>query len=128
MSGDIRSIVLVKSYIKPDAYGSGTRTVDAIDTGLYNSFEIFVDAGTFGASATLTNKLQYSADGSTGWIDDDGSSGNTPAPAALTAEGTQHFRVVSPKERFYRLSSVSAVQTIDYGAVLVADPKDKPPA
>ena len=127
MSLCVSSDVEVTSYIKPSTWSAGTRTSAAIDTGKYNSLEFFVDAGTFGASATLTNKLQWSVDGSTNWTDDDGSTGNTAAPGAISATAVQHFKVTSPKAQYYRLSSVSAVQTVDYGVTMVADPKKKPP-
>lgn len=93
----------------------------AVDHSAANSASFFINAGTFGASATLDAKLQYSDDGSS-WTDEDGASGNDTAITQLTAAGSAQLNVVNPQGRFSRIVATVAVAAVVFGVTSISGP------
>jgi hypothetical protein len=121
---DVKSNVKISEGLASKQYSAGNRQTAVYDMSLYDSLSLFLSAGAFGASATLDGKLQYSADGSTGWTDEpDTTYGNSTSMTQKTAAGTAQFNIVKPRARYYRLDTTSAVQTVDYGVFAAAFPK-----
>lgn len=121
MLRDVKSNYTIGANIAADDRAAGTVNGATVDHALGNSCSYFVTAGTFGASATLDVKLQYSADGSS-WTDEDGATGNDTAITQLTATGTAQLNIINPQARYSRAVATSAVQTVGYGVVSVLGP------
>jgi len=85
------------------------------------SVSFFLTAGTFGASATLDAKVQYSNDNSN-WTDDDGTTGNDSAITQLTAAGTAQLNVPAPRGRYSRVVATVAVAAVEFAVVSVMGP------
>lgn len=121
MIKDIKSSCLFAASVPATSQAAGTDNGVAVDHSLANSVSYFITAGTFGTSATLDAKLQYSDDNSS-WTDEDGASGNDTAVTQLTAAGTAQLNVVNPQGRYSRVVCVVAVEAVVYGVVAVSGP------
>lgn len=82
-----------------------------------------ITAGTFGASATLDAKIQYSDD-NTNWTDYPASdpAGNSKSITQMTAAGIARLHVVSPRGRYSRCVATPAVAAVVFGVVSVLGP------
>jgi hypothetical protein len=94
----------------------------AIDMKDAQSVTFMIGAGTFGSSATLNAKLQWSANGTTGWTDENGASGNGTAITAMTEAGTAELHVIVPQARYYRVLATVGVAAVVCGVAAIAGP------
>ena len=121
MRNDVKSNMELAAEIQADDRAAGTVNGAGVDLSKAGSASFLINAGTFGASATLDAKLQYSDDNST-WTDEDGASGNDTAITQLTATGVAQLNVINPQGRYARVVVTTAVQTVGYGVVSVLGP------
>lgn len=120
----------IGSALKPDAYSAAALVPVTNTTSVKlgpdgKSVTFFVDVGTVGSGASVTAKIQRSADGST-WADQpSGEPGNDTAAAAITATGTAKLSInnPSPSHPYYALHVTVATAACDVGAAYVRGPK-----
>ena len=103
--------------------GNGIKAGTSVDHANAISASFHVNAGTFGTSATLDAKLQYSDDGTT-WTDYPASdeAGNVTRITQMTAAGAASMHVVQARGRYTRPVITVAVAAVVAGVTSVAGP------
>lgn len=138
MKGDIKSNYIMAEAIAAKSWthngdhstlGAGIKASASVDHANGPSASFFLTAGTFGSSATLAAKLQYSDNG-TDWTDypADDPAGNDDAMTTKTAAGTAQLNVVVPRGRHSRLLATVAVAAVEFGVVSALGPRRHVPA
>jgi hypothetical protein len=122
MKRDIKSNCSLIEVLAAKSYAAGVENSAAIDMTDGASVSFLVSVGTVGSSASVNAKLQYSANGTTGWTDDTGSSGNTVAITAITAAGAARMHVISPMARYYRVVTTVGTAACVVGVTGVLGP------
>lgn len=121
MLRDVKSSYTLAAALAAISQVAGTVNSASVDHSLANSASFMLNAGTFGASATLDAKLQYSDDNSN-WTDEDGLSGNDTAVTQMTAAGISQLNVVNPQGRYSRVVATVAVAAVVFGVTSVLGP------
>lgn len=108
--------------INPDAYASGTTTEgETVDTLGYEEALIIVNCGDFAASATLAITVEEDSDSAMG------STANIASATMSLVDATDdntvqvgRINLTNPnRERYLRVQGVTAVDAVDYGAIVV---------
>lgn len=115
MRDDIKSnFDITVGGVAAAALSAAAHDSTVIDMSKYMSCAFVFNGGDMSTNVTLAGKLQHSADGSTDWTDDDGSSGNSAAVSlAAGVEGTKTLHVIQPLRRYYK-----AVWTVGVGTAV----------
>lgn len=132
MRNDIKSSNTLAAHIAAISYahtvdhsslGAGIKAGASVDHANASSVSFLISAGTFGASATLNAKLQYSDNGTT-WTDYPANdpAGNDAAITAMTAAGSAQLNVVVPRGRYSRVLATVGVAAVVFGVTSVAGP------
>lgn len=121
MLRDVKSSYTLAAALAAISQVAATVNSAQVDHANANSATFFINAGTFGASATLDAKLQYSDNG-TDWTDEDGLSGNDTAVTQMTAAGVAQLNVVNPQGRYSRVVATVAVAAVVFGVTSVLGP------
>lgn len=133
MKHDIKSSNILAAHIAAVSYsqsvdhsslGNGIKAGVAVDHADGSSASFLITAGTFGSSATLAAKLQYSDNG-TSWTDYPANdpAGNDAAITTMTAAGSAQLNVVVPRGRYSRVVATVAVAAVVFGVVSVLGPR-----
>lgn len=126
-------VAAVVGVIDPDAYSANTYTTDYIAMKHFRRFMAVIAVGDMGTAATLNAKLVAYSDGSGGGSADVTGSAIT----ALTQAGSDSNKQVvinlntdslaGAGKTHFRLSVTTAVEAVDFGAVVLAfDPRHAP--
>jgi hypothetical protein len=123
----------IVGVIDPDAYTANTYTTGYISMAAFGRFQAVILAGTMGTGATLNAKL-------IGYTDASGTSPDDITGAAITAltqAGTDSDKqavinfntdaMAGSGKTHFRLSVTTAVEAVDFGAVVLGfDPRYSP--
>lgn len=120
---DVLAQIKLLDAVKADAHAAGAINGTVIDATLYNSIAFNVVLSDKGAAGTVAANLQHSADGSTGWTDDDGSSGNIKSITQLTANGSARLAIYRPIRQYYRVVITVGGNAVDAYVSGSADPR-----
>ncbi len=121
MLKDVKSSYTLAAALAAISQGVATVNSASVDHSLANSATFFINAGTFGASATLDVKLQYSPD-NLAWTDEDGLSKNGIAITQMTAAGIAQLDIVNPQGRYSRVVATVGTAAVVFGVTAVLGP------
>lgn len=125
MKNDVGSNCSFVECLAAKSYTAGAQTMVSVDHALAPSASYFISAGTFGSSATLNAKLQYSEDNSN-WTDEpDTTAGNDTAITEMTAAGNAQLNCPNPRGRYSRVLVTTAVEAVVCGVTGVLGPLRK---
>lgn len=130
----IKERIFFADPVDPDQYSANTYTTGALDMQKARRAVAIINTGDMATSSTLNGKWQESANGSTGWADISGGSGNSIT--ALTQAGSDGDKIVTAEirsdqltagYRYVRFSVTTAVDVIDLCVNLIGfDPSYSP--
>lgn len=123
MKNDIGSNYVLLAAIAAISNGVGTVNSTSVDHAKASSVSFHLNAGTFGASATLDLKAQYSDD-DTIWTDYPVSdpAGNDDAIVQMVAAGEDVLNIPNPRGRYSRVVMVTGVAAVVAGVTSILGP------
>lgn len=132
MKHDIKSNYTMAEHIAATSWthngdhsslGAGIKVGASVDHADGSTASFLITAGTFGSSATLAAKLQYSDNGTT-WTDYPANdpAGNDAAMVTKTSAGSAQLNVVVPRGRYSRVHATVGVAAVVFGVVSALGP------
>lgn len=117
---DVKSGIAVLEHIPAQSYAAGAVNGTAVDLQgkSAGNLSFLITAGTFGTSATLDAKVQWSED-NTAWTDEPAGGANDNAITQMTVAGRRRLHVPVPTHRYYRVVATAAVAAVVLAAVVV---------
>ncbi len=123
MRNDPKSNNIITSVLSASSRVAAVYNSGSVDHAEASAASFLMDAGTFGASATLDAKVQYSDDNVT-WVDYPlaDPAKNDSSIVQMTVAGEALLHVVNPRGRYSRVVATVGTAAVEFSVCAVVGP------